>query len=94
MTAGTVPFPSQGSRVSSVSNRSTVELVVLALTGTVCVLLLLGGAGVIVAVLLNPGDPNLEPYVGAFGSAVTVIVGALLGLIAGRRVKRGEDSER
>lgn len=74
-----------GGREYLVLNRPTLELVILALTATVCALLLAGGAALVVALVLNPGSPTLEPYVGAFGSALTVIVGALLGLIAGRR---------
>ena len=86
--AGTVP----GCRKYLVLNRPTIELVVLALTVTVCALILAAGAALIIALIVNPAELILEPYVNAFGSAITVIVGALLGLIAGRR-GRSRDHE-
>jgi hypothetical protein len=61
-----------------------VDLVVLALTFTVCTVLLLTAAAVIVAGLL--GVP-VDGYLGALGGAMSTIVGALLGLIAGRRTR-------
>lgn len=67
------------------ARRSTVDLVVLALTFTVCTALLLTAAAVIVGGLV--GVPVMG-YLNALGGALSTIVGALLGLIAGRRTRQ------
>ena len=56
----------------------------LALTFTVCTVLLLTAAAVIVGGLV--GQPVMG-YLDALGGALSTIVGALLGLIAGRRTR-------
>jgi hypothetical protein len=81
------------SRVSSQSDdrqlrrRPTLDLVVLALTVTICVVLLVVTVGVIVAAALGHG---VGEYLGALGSALSTVIGALLGLIAGRRSRSSQ----
>jgi hypothetical protein len=67
--------------------RPTIDLVVLALTVTICTILLLVTLGVIVAAALGYG---VGDYLGALGSALSTVIGALLGLIAGRRSRSSQ----
>lgn len=63
--------------------RSTVELMVLALTGTICTLLLLTGLSVAIIEILDP-TVDTSGTVSTLTDLLSMILGALLGLLAGR----------
>jgi hypothetical protein len=63
--------------------RSTVELMVLALTATICVMLLLTGGTIAVIEILDP-TVDTSGAVSTLTDLLSMILGALLGLLAGR----------
>lgn len=65
-------------------DRSTIELMVLMLTTTVCLGLLLIGAGITVIELVNP-EADTSVAVAGLGSVLGTLLGAVLGLLAGHR---------
>lgn len=70
-------------------DRSTIELMVLALTATICLsLLLLGGAIALIEVVHPEVDTSVA--VNSMTDVLSMILGALLGLLAGRS-ERGRD---
>jgi putative exporter of polyketide antibiotics len=68
-----------------VSRRPILELVVLAFTVTVCGVMLLLAVSVTVAGIIPPNDPASDRYVLLLASGTATLLGALLGLVAGRR---------
>jgi hypothetical protein len=71
-----------------VNQRPTVELVALLFTATVCVFLVITTAGVVVSLLLHPGDVAAAGTVDRLATVMATVVGALLGLLAGRHISR------
>lgn len=69
--------------MSSLGDRSTIELMVLALTVTICLALLLTGLAISLSELLNPQVDTSEA-VNTLSDILSMILGALLGLLAGR----------
>lgn len=67
--------------------RSTVELMVLMLTATVCAALLLLGGSIAVIEVVNP-TADTTGGVTAFAATVEILTGAVLGLIAGHSTAR------
>lgn len=65
-------------------DRPTVDLIILAFAVTVCGFLLLAGAALTILAVTHPEREIRDSTEALFG-AVTTIIGALLGLIAGRR---------
>jgi hypothetical protein len=65
--------------------RTTTDLVVLAFTVTVCGVLLVVAVGMAVAGAIAPNTPLVGQYLNGLASATAVMLGALLGLLAGRR---------
>lgn len=63
--------------------RSTIELMVLAFTATVCVSILLIGATVAALAVFAP-ETDTSGIVNVLTNVLSVILGALLGLLAGR----------
>lgn len=61
-----------------------LELVVLAFTVTVCAVLILVAIAVTVAGVVPPNDPAADRYLIVLVSATSTLLGALLGLLAGR----------
>lgn len=69
--------------MSSLGDRSTIELMVLALTVTICLALLLTGLAITVSELLHP-EVDTSEAVSTLSDILSMILGALLGLLAGR----------
>jgi uncharacterized metal-binding protein len=65
--------------------RTTTDLVVLILTVTVCGVVVLVAVAVTVAGTIPPNDPLAGRYVDLLMTAAGVGLGALLGLLAGRK---------
>lgn len=65
------------------SGRSTIEIMVLMLTGTVCLSLLAIGISITVVEAVNP-EADTGPAFNALADVLSMILGALLGLLAGR----------
>lgn len=61
----------------------------MALTYTLCAFLLLSGGTVALVEVIHP-EQDTSGAADALTHAVTAILGALLGLIAGRRLRNGE----
>lgn len=68
------------------TTRSTTDLVVLILTVTVCAVVVLVALAVTIAGVIPPNDPLAGRYLDLLLTACGVGLGALLGLLAGRRV--------
>jgi hypothetical protein len=73
-------------------NRPAVDIVVILMTVTVCVVLLMATVGVITVRAMHP-ELDLKGAEGAVGNILTTVVGALLGLITGRAAGRLEVNE-
>jgi hypothetical protein len=73
--------------------RPTIEVVILALTFTVCLFLLLAGGVLALAAITNPSNAALSQYATAMGGIITTVTGALLGLLAGRAGRRRRDPD-
>lgn len=65
------------------SERPTADLVLLILTIVVALSLLFTGAGIFVLALFDPGV-DLSAALGALGSALTLLIGTVIGYLAGR----------
>lgn len=64
-------------------DRSTIELMVLAFTATVCLAMLVAGVAIAVVAIVHPeADTSFAVQVLAHG--IGVLMGSLLGLLAGR----------
>jgi len=70
-------------------DRSTIELMVLALTVTICGLLFLIGGTVAVIEIVDPAV-DTSAAVSALTDLLSMILGALLGLLAGRSERATE----
>jgi hypothetical protein len=68
-------------------NRPLVELMVLMITGTVCVILLLLAGGVAIVEVVNP-TADTSKAVAALSTVTSTLLGAVLGLIAGHTLGR------
>jgi hypothetical protein len=66
-----------------VKDRSTIELMVLAFTVTVCLALLVTGVALAVVAIVNP-EADTSFAVDALAHGIGVLMGSLLGLLAGR----------
>lgn len=73
--------------------RPVIDTVVLTLTVTVCALLLVSGTALSIAAVINPTNPALDRYLAALGNVLTGMVGAVLGLLAGRGGRRRREAE-
>lgn len=67
-------------------NRSTIDLMILLLTATVCLAILFTGAYLAVLKLTNPGQDTTSAQEG-LTSMISGVLGALLGLLAGKSDK-------
>jgi hypothetical protein len=65
------------------AERSTIELMVLILTVTVCATILLIGGGIAVSELIHP-EVDTSAAASGLAQVLSMILGALLGLLAGR----------
>jgi putative exporter of polyketide antibiotics len=65
--------------------RPTVDLVVLALTVTVCTVLIMLTVAVTVAGIIPPNEPLPGRYLDVLVAASATMLGALLGLLGGRK---------
>jgi hypothetical protein len=63
--------------------RDTRDLVALMVVGTACLTLVLAGAGVALVALVSPGA-DLSGEVSAIGHALSVLVAASVGYLAGK----------
>jgi len=63
--------------------RSTIEIMALLLTGTVCFLVLTSGVAIMVVEIFHP-ESDTDTAVNALSDTLSLILGALLGLLAGR----------
>ena len=66
--------------------RSTIEVMVLLLTATVCGALLLVGGGIVVIEVVNP-QADTTVGVTALSTTISTLAGAVLGLIAGHSTR-------
>jgi hypothetical protein len=69
------------------SERGTADIVVIMLTATVCSIVLLAGATLLVLSILRP-DADVTPLIGAVSHALTTMIGLLAGFAAGRSLLR------
>jgi len=69
--------------------RPVIEVMVLMITGTVCVILLLMTGGIVVIETVHP-EVDTSGAVSSLSSIVTTLLGAVLGLIAGHSLGRGK----
>lgn len=69
--------------MASLGDRTTLELMVLALTVTICLSLLMTGASIVVIELVHP-EADTSSAIAGLSSSLSMILGALLGLLAGR----------
>lgn len=76
-----------GDPAPDLRHRSTVDLLVLTLTVTVCSALLLIGAGILLVKVRDPAADVSAAAQALFG-AVSLILGALLGMLPGRPARR------
>jgi hypothetical protein len=82
-------------------DRSTADLLVMMLAGTVCVAIIVGEVGIVVVQLTN-SDADTSHAGGTIGQIINTLVGMVAGYLAGRtevaRIRRNrrddqEDSE-
>jgi hypothetical protein len=67
----------------ALGRRSTIELMVLLFTVTVCLTLVLIAVSIAVVEIVNP-DADLSGVTSVLTNVLSVILGALLGLLAGK----------
>ena len=72
------------------TGRSTVDVIVLLLTMTICAALLLAGAGIALVEWRDPAT-DTSAASASLTHAITGILGALLGLLAGRGAARRDN---
>lgn len=72
--------------------RSTADLVVLMVTGTMCVVLALAATAVLVVALASP-ETDVSGEVANLGHALAILVGAMAGYLAGRTRTRRDPPE-
>ena len=72
------------SRWSSwLSRRSTGDLLVLLIAGTVCGMVAVAGFGVLIVSILRP-EANVQVVIGRISDTVNTLIGLLAGFLAGR----------
>lgn len=71
-------------------NRSAVDLVVLAITFTISVILVVTLVGVVVIEIVNGGNETTDALLEVESEILGVLVGALVGFIGGRGHGRSE----
>jgi len=82
-----------------VKGRSTTDILILMVAGTVCFSVLAAGATVGITAIVNP-DSDLSPASNAIGDVINTLIGLLAGFLAGRtdatqrRLEREELAER
>lgn len=72
------------------SGRSTIEIMVLLLTLTVCISLMAMGVTLTVIEIVSP-ETDTAPAFDALGNVLSMIIGSLLGLLAGRSSRVDDD---
>jgi hypothetical protein len=72
--------------------RSTIDIVIILLTGMVAAILILSTVGVIVGKLTHP-ETNFAGGEKVIGNIVQTIVGALVGFVGGRATGRMEEAK-
>jgi len=65
-----------------------LDLVILMFSATVCVVLLVVAGGLVAAGLVAPETPSLSQYAIGLSSGTSTLLGASLGMLAGRRRSR------
>ena len=72
-------------------DRSTADILIIMISGTICAAVLLTGAGITLLAILQP-DRDLSQSITALSSIVNVLLGLLAGFIAGRgSIKRDKN---
>ena len=79
--------------VGRLRDRPTIELVILAFTATIAVVVFLLALGITFAGTLTPNDAQSERYLQILLSIVSTLLGALLGLLAGRTSRSSEETQ-
>jgi hypothetical protein len=82
--SGAEPEEISGGGEATMRQRPTVELVILAFTATVCLVLILVAVAVTLAGAIPPNEPLATRYVDMLMGATAVVLGAVLGLLGGR----------
>lgn len=72
------------------ANRPVLDWVILAFTLTVCAVLIILTVGLTIAGTIPPNDPMVTRYFDGVVAASATILGAVLGLVAGRAHGRTE----
>jgi hypothetical protein len=71
-----------------VRGRPVIDVVVLAFAATVCVVLILVAVAMTLAGSVPPNAPTAGRYVDLLMTATATLLGALLGILAGRSASR------
>jgi hypothetical protein len=77
--------------MTKMADRSTPELLVLMIAGTICGAVVVGGAAIIILAFLNP-DADFGPGARAIADLLSTMVGLLAGFLAGRTDLKNKDS--
>jgi len=72
--------------------RSTGDLLVLMIAGTVCITIILAGGALVVVGLFRP-EVDLNRAVGALTSVLSTLTGIVAGYLAGRTSRRERGDE-
>lgn len=67
-----------------ITRRSTGDLLVLMIAGTICITVLAAGASLTIVAIVQP-ERDITDTVGALANVINVLVGLLAGFLAGRR---------
>jgi cytochrome c biogenesis protein CcdA len=74
--------------VPRLRDRPAIEIVIIGFAATVCIVVFLLAVGVVLAGTLTPNNEESARYLQVLISIVATLLGALLGLLAGRSSDR------
>jgi uncharacterized membrane protein (DUF441 family) len=69
--------------MAPMSGRSTADVILIALTIALCISIIVTGFGIIIIAVLHP-EQNLSDAYRSFGNLLGLLVGAVVGYLAGK----------